>query len=91
MARGSSAEHAMVRIEGRVADCRARARVVAVTQGERLRLNDRIELVQSCASSSERERHLSSMLNGLRSGSIARLYIGYDGGLRFLNPVTAAP
>ena len=80
-ARGSSAEQATVRIESRRAGPRGRctlaARVRSVEQGERLREGDRIRIALPC----------SAVRAGSRPGTTARLYIGYDGGLRWLGPL----
>lgn len=90
MARGSSAEHATIRIVSRRATagpaCLLFARVLSVEQGERLREGDRIQLATSCAALPGEAPGLASVRT-IRPGARARLYIGYDGGLRYLDPL----
>lgn len=90
MARGSSAEHATVRIDSRRAtagpSCLLFARVLSVEQGERLREGDRIQLATPCAALPGEAPGLASVRT-IRPGARARLYIGYDGGLRYLDPL----
>ena len=80
-ARGSSAEHVTVRIESRRGgprgSCTIAARVRSVEQGERLREGDGIRIALPCG----------GPWAGVRRGNTARLYIGYDGGLRWLGPL----
>jgi hypothetical protein len=90
MARGSSAEHATIRIESRRASagraCLLLARVLSVEQGERLREGDRIRLALPCAAPPGEAPGLAAART-IRPGARARLYIGYDGGLRYLDPL----
>jgi hypothetical protein len=69
-----------VRIESRRVgprgSCTIAARVRSVEQGERLREGDGIRIALPCA----------SPFAAVRAGANARLYIGYDGGLRWLGP-----
>ena len=90
MARGSSAEHATVRIDSRRAtagpSCILFARVLSVEQGERLREGDRVRLALPCAAPPGEAPALAAART-IRPGARARLYIGYDGGLRYLDPL----
>jgi hypothetical protein len=60
--------------------------VLSVEQGERLREGDRVQLALPCATLPG-EAPALALVRTIRPGARARLYIGYDGGLRFLDPL----
>jgi hypothetical protein len=86
-ARGSSAEHVTVRFESQLRNCRGYARVLDVQQGERFRAGDRIEFTQPCVGAGGREGNVARAFGASRTGTSARVYVGFDGGLRYLAPL----